>query len=156
MNALIFFLSISILVQDIPFKPNEEFEIKLDFKFKQRSLDDSKSVYLNETVRDRDRRTGTGPLPYLILNVKMLKLSEDEVKVRITNNLNSRIVNRKISEGLVVPIEVGFTDDAKDRVAANEYMLTFVSPGKRETSKVVILIEEDGTFIVNGEKRGKF
>jgi hypothetical protein len=55
-----------------------------------------------------------------------------------------------------VQLEVGFTDDVKDRVTPHHYFLTLVSPKKTETSKIEILIEEDGTFFVNGEKRGKF
>ena len=86
----------------------------------------------------------------------MLKLSAEEVKVRITNNLGIRIATRKVEEGTVVPIEVGFTDDAKDRVSAHQYLLTFLSPKRAETSKIVIEIEKDGTFLVNGQKRGKF
>jgi hypothetical protein len=76
--------------------------------------------------------------------------------VRFDNNFNVRTASKKITEGVVLPIDIGFTADVIDRVSAHEYILTFLSPAKSETSKIVILIQEDGTFLVNGEKRGKF
>lgn len=157
MKLSIFLLVAISFVQDtVPFKPYEEFEIKLDYKFKQRPQSDINSVHLAETEKDKERRTSAAVLPFLTLNVRMIKLSEEEVKVRITNNMNSRVATRKIEEGTIVPIEIGFTDDAKDRVSAHMYILTFISPKKAELSKVVINIDSDGTFLVNGQKRGKF
>lgn len=153
--AIISFILFSYL-QDIPFKPKEEFEIKLNYQFKQRPQADANAVYLDETQREKERRNSTDMLPYLVLNVKMLKLSEEEVRIRLENNLDSRVVNKKVTEGMILPIDVGFTADVKDRTAAHEYKLTFLSPKKSGVSKVVIFVDEDGTFLVNGEKRGKF
>jgi hypothetical protein len=153
--SLIFFLAFS-LIQEIPVKPKDEFEIKLDYQFKNRPTQDLNSVHLDETRKEYERRTSTTPLPFLTLNIKMLKLSENEVKLRVTNNLTAHVVNKKVEEGTVVPLLLGFTDDVKDRVTANKYILTLMSPKKSETSKIEILVEEDGTFLVNGEKRGKF
>ena len=155
MKYVLLFLSVSFF-QDITFKPKEEFDIQLDYKFKQRpSADLSSSVNLNETKAEYERRTSTDLLPFLTLHVKMIKLS-NEVKLKVTNNMNSRIFNRKVAEGTVVPIELGFTADVKDRVSPHEYVLTFMSPEKSEVSRILIIVEEDGTFLVNGEKRGKF
>jgi hypothetical protein len=157
MKLLTILFCLAFVVQEIPLKPKEEFEITLDYKFKQRSLDaNAKAVYMDETNKERDRRTSTALLPFLILNVKMLKLPQAEPKIKISNNHNPRVVTRKVSEGTIIPIEVGFTDDAKDRVSAHQYVLTFLTPEKSETNKIVIFIEEDGTFLVNGERRGKF
>ena len=145
------------LVQEVPFKAKEEFDIKLNYQFKQRpSADHRNTVNLDESRKDYERRTSSDQLPYLILNVKFLKITPEEVRVRITNNRNNRSLTKKLSEGLVIPIDVGFTDDVKDRINAHEYVLTLLSPQKSETSKIVIHIEEDGSFLVNGEKRGKF
>ena len=144
------------LIQDLPHKPKEEFEIKLDYQFKNRPTQDLSSVHLDETRKEHDRRVSSAPLPFLVLNIKMLKLSQDEVKVRITNNLTSRVATRKIEAGTIIPLEIGFTDDAKDRVTPHHYFLTTLSPKKTETNTIEIMIEEDGTFLVNGEKRGKF
>jgi hypothetical protein len=156
MKLLSFYLISLFLFQDLPFKGKEEFDIKLNYQFKQRPASSTSAVYLDETQRERDRRTSSDQLPYLILNVKLLKLSEEEVRVRVDNNFNSRVMNKKISPEMVLPLDLGFTADMKDRVSAHEYTLTFLSPQKSGLSKVVIFVEEDGTFLVNGEKRGKF
>jgi hypothetical protein len=144
------------LAQDLPLKPKEEFEIKLNYQFKNRPTPDLSTVRLDETREERDRRISTTPLPFLILNIKMLKLSQDEVKVRISNNLTNRVITQKVEAGTIIPLEIGFTDDAKDRITPHQYFITTLSPKKTETNKIEIVIEEDGTFLVNGEKRGKF
>jgi hypothetical protein len=156
MKIFILFALLLSGVQELPFKSSDDFEIKLDYKFKQRTMDNASAVYVQETNREHDRRTSTALLPFLTLNIKLLKLSEEEVKVKIGNNINSRIVTRKVDEGLIIPLLIGFTDDAKDRVSAHHYVFTFVTAEKKETSRITIFIDEDGTFLVNGEKRGKF
>jgi hypothetical protein len=156
MKLFLVLLSAFLLSQEIPVKPRDEFEIKLDYQFKNRPAQDLNSVHLDETRKEHERRVSTAPLPFLTLNIRMLKLSEDEVKMRVTNNLTARVSVRKVEEGTVVPLQIGFTDDVKDRITAHLYTLTLMSPKKLETSKIEILIEEDGTFLVNGEKRGKF
>jgi hypothetical protein len=156
MKLTLSLLAAFFLLQELPLKPKEEFEIKLDYQFKNRPIQELNSVHLDETRKEHDRRVSTAPLPFLTLNIKMLTLSQDEVKVRITNNLNSRVAVRKVDTGTAIPLEVGFTDDVKDRVTAHQYFLTLVTAKKVEISKIEILIEEDGTFFVNREKRGKF
>jgi hypothetical protein len=156
MKGVVIGLAALFLCQDLPFKPNEEFEIKLNYQFKQRPVRDQNSIHLSESQRDYDRRTSSDLLPYLILNVKMLKLSEEEVKLKIINNLDQRTISKKIETGTIVPIDLGFTADVKDRVNPHEYLLTFLSPKKQELSKIIIHVDEDGSFLVNGEKRGKF
>jgi hypothetical protein len=159
-NTTMKFLSLCFisvfLLQEVPYKPKEEFEVKLNYQFKQRPTASTSAVYLDETQREKERRTSSDVLPYLILNVKLLKLSEEEVRIKVINNLSSRVINKKISPDMVLPLDVGFTADMKDRVSPHEYILTFLSPKRSELSKVVIFVEEDGTFLVNGEKRGKF
>ena len=157
MKSLILFLLIALVTQSIPYKPNDEFEIKLDYQFKQRSFNnDNNVVNLDESRKEYEKRTSTDLLPYLILKIKFLKLSSDEMRVRITNNREKRITTKKALTDTVIPLDLGFTDDVKDRVNAHEYILTLLSPNKSETSRIVIHIEEDGSFFVNGEKRGKF
>jgi hypothetical protein len=156
MKLFLILLVAFALTQDTPLKAKEEFEIKLDYKFKNRPTQDLSQVNLDETRKEHDRRVSAMPLPFLTLNVKMLKLSQEEVKLRITNNLNNKVAVRKVEAGMIIPLQMGFTDDIKDRVSAHHYFLTLLSAKKTEISKIEILIEEDGSFLVNGEKRGKF
>jgi hypothetical protein len=145
-----------ILFQDLPYKPKEEFEIKLDYKFRQRpNAELSSTVNLNETRAEYDKRTSSDLLPYLILNVGLLKLN-NETRIRITNNFDQKSTSKKIAEGTVLPIDLGFTADVKDRTTAHQYTITFLSPEKSETSRIIIHVDEDGSFLVNGEKRGRF
>src|SRR5688572_13884526 len=129
MRFLIVMLSL-LLVQDLAYKPKEEFDIKLDYQFKQRPHADVNSVNLNETRKDYERRTSTAMLPYLILKITLFKLQE-VTRVRITNNKGSGVVNKKIADGSVIALDIGFTDDVKDRVTPHEYILTFLSAEKK-------------------------
>lgn len=138
------------LVQDIPFKPNEEFEIKLDYQFKPRPMPDHNSVVVGEF----QPRYGD-VLPYLTLDIHMLKLPGEKMRVRIERNMTDRPVFRKIDTETVLHLDLGFTIDMKDRVKDYQYTLTFVNADKQPVDKIVIRVEDDGAFIVNGEKRGK-
>jgi hypothetical protein len=140
--------------QGLPYKPKAEFDIQLDYKFKARPAESSTTL-LAESQIGNNNKTSSALLPYLILNVKINKLN-NEMRLRISNNLNTKFQTRKVAEGTIFPINMGFTADVKDRVAPHEYVLTFLSPEKSETSRIVIHVEEDGSFIVNGEKRGRF
>lgn len=148
-----FTLSVFFL-QEIPFKPKEEFEIKLNYQFRQWPQADVNTVNLADSRYQRSQHSGV--LPYLILNIKLLKLSEEKMRVRITRNIDDRPVNKKVNVNAVIELDMGFTDDMKDRVKAYEYTLSFLTADKIAVSKIFISIDEDGSFLVNGEKRGRF
>ena len=142
--------------QEVPFKAKEEFELKLDYDFKQRPMDDRTVVRMDETAAQHVRRTSaSGMLPYLVVRVNVLQ-DAGAARVKITNNLNVNLGSKKVKEGLIVPVVFGFTDDVKDRVTPYEYTLSFISAERKELSRIVLFIEKDGTFIVNGEVRGRF
>ena len=146
----LFLLSFLLVQERIPYKPNEEFELKMDYQFKQRQLENSKTLDYGD-----DRQKNIGPLPYLGVELKVLK-NDGEGKVRITDNTSSPVFTKKIKEGLVIKLDLGFTDDMKDRVTAHEYTFEFLSQdNKQPVSRIVIFVGEDGTLLVNGEKRGR-
>lgn len=150
-----FILSV-LIFQDIPYKPKEEFEIKLDYQFKQRPSADHNTVNLNETRGEYQRRVSATVLPYLILNIKLLKLIDEKMRVRISKNLNDRVIIKNVSINTVITLDMGFTDDIKDRINAHAYIVSFLSPDKSTLNQILISIDEDGSFFVNDEKRGKF
>lgn len=131
----------------------EEFEVKLDYQFKQRPLADANTVQLG---RDYERRNSPSVLPYLVLNIKILMLPSEKMRVRITDNLQARDVFKKVDVNSIVELDLGFTDDMKDRVTAYRYTLTFVDRDKTPVNSIVINVDQDGSFFVNGENRGKF
>ena len=132
---------------EVPFKPNEEFDLKLNFEFKTRTTDTS--ISFTET------RKQNGPLPYLNMDLKVLKLGAEEVRVRVTRNRSDNIMSKKAEADMLIKLDLGFTDDIKDQVTANEYTIFFLSKEKTPLSKIEILFQKDGTYLVNGEKRGK-
>lgn len=156
--VLHFFFGVWLLFfqEDIPFKPNEEFEIKLEYEFKPRPPGDKdNSVYFSESQKEHDRRNSSSMLPYLKLNVKVLKSAPEEDRLRVVRNIDNVGFNRRIVEGEEFQIDMGFTDDMKDRVKPYEYTIFLLSAKKKKISRIVILVDKDGSFFINREKRGK-
>jgi hypothetical protein len=138
--------------QEVPLKPKEQFELKLDYQFKPRPLNDGNTVQLG-AVPSRD---GAGVLPYLILNIKLLELQGEKMRVQISTNLDQRPSYRKVALNTLIELDLGFTDDMVDRVSPHRYVLTFIDSEKKPVDRILISVEDDGSFLVNGEKRGKF
>lgn len=155
MFSALSFCLLLIFQNDPPFKPAEEFEIKFDLSFKQRSQLDNKTVHLTETEKDNERRTNSTPLPYLILHFKLLKIQPDEVKLKIIKDDKNLVLNRKIKDNVELQLEVGFTDDVKDRISGYKHVIQFISADKKVLSVIVIEFDEEGNYKVNGELRGK-
>lgn len=141
--------------EPVVYKPDTEFVMTLDYNVRERN---AQSVSVSKPTFDASHQTETrsGPLPYLILNFKITKLSEDEVRFKVVTNTSKTVMNKKIQAGLTIKLDLGYTDDIKDRVTPNAYDIIFQND-KRETVKIIrVEIIEDGTFFLNGEVRGKF
>ncbi len=149
---LSYFLCVLFFLQNqIPLKAKAEFEIKLDYAFKQRpSVDHNTYQYAEPKSQN-----ATGVLPYLILNVKILKASIEEVKYKVSSNRDTNVMSKKLKEGVEFSIDMGFTDDVKDRVTAHEYTIYLLNDKRVEQSKILVFVNEDGTFLINREVRGK-
>lgn len=154
MHCLIYILFFAF-TQEIPFKDRHEFEVKLDYQFKQRPGPDHNTVQLG-SFNTNGHRAGLGVLPYLVLHIKMLELPSEKTRMKITTNAEPRPVFKKISANSIYELDLGFTADMIDRVKAHEYTLTFLDDDKRPVDRILIAVEEDGSFFVNGEKRGQF
>jgi hypothetical protein len=162
--SLFIFVLASFIQNDVPYKPKEEFQLVLDYQFKQRTMGassttsgTSSTIDISETVSEHEKKQrSTGPLPYLIINLKLLKLGEHEAKVRIVNGSGKVVYNKKAEVGTVYKIDLGFTDDVKDWVTPHEYNIYLLSSEKKEVSRIHMFIQKDGEFFVNNEKRGKF
>lgn len=157
MKAIVFATVALFLWQDLPYKAKEEFEIKLDYEFRQRSFGgNSTLIQLSESRAEYERRTSTDPLPYLMLEIKVLKLGTNEARVRIINSAGNRLLNKKAEEGMILPLDMGFTADLKDGVKPHEFFVYFLDDDKKEKSRIVINVDKEGNFFVNEEKRGRF
>lgn len=149
-------IALSLLLQnEAPFKPKEDFEIKFNLAFKQRNASDDKSVYMSETRAERDKRTNITPLPYLNLDVKILKAGPEEVKLKVIKDNNQSVFSKKVEAGMEFELELGFTDDIKDKISGFKHVIQFLSSDKKVLSLIVIEFDEEGNYMVNGEKRGK-
>jgi len=136
--------------KEVPFKASEKFELvtKYDFRIRPERRD--------EVDWGTRKRAATSPRPYLEITLKVLSLDSAESRIRVSSNFNTGLINRRVDAGDSFVIDLGFTDDMKDRTSAHRYLVEFLTENKKSTiSCIVIQIEEDGRFMVNGEQRGK-
>ena len=143
-------ISIFLFLDQTPYKANDEFELKLDLQFKQRPKSENK-VELDQRTLPNSGMSA----PYLYLHLKVLKAVAEEVRIKVVKNTEQVLLARKFDPNVVLKLDLGFTDDIKDRVTAYHYLITFLTKEKSELSKIEIFFEKDGTYLVNGEKRGK-
>lgn len=149
-------LAAVFVFQDLPYKPESEYAIRVDLKFKPRPTEAPGKVDLSETREEYEKRNSTTPLPYLVLFLTVKESPNDESRIRLVRDGKQIIGNRKIEPDKEIKIEVGFTDDAKDKVSGYEHIVYFMNEDKKERSRIVITIEPNGDYLINGEKRGRF
>jgi hypothetical protein len=154
-TVLHFLLFIIFAWQEVvPYKDSSEYAVKIDYKFQERPPNDRNKVEYE--TQERNRRPASGPLPYLKLELTLLKLGSEEAKVKVVNSSGDMLVNRKATAGMAIKIDIGFIDDVKDRVSPSEFTVFLYSDSKKVTSRIHLVIMEDGTFMVNDEKKGNF
>jgi len=153
MLTSIFWFWILSFVQEVPNKPSTEYVLKFDLKFKTESSSNTKFEINEATGGFRKPRENVN-LPYLVLHLKILKLSSEEVRIRILKGQESYL-NKKIIVDDEVRIDIGFIADIKDKIIPNKYNVFFLNADKEVISQVIIFFDEDGYYFVNGEKRGK-
>ena len=152
-SNLFFLLFVSVVWQEVvPYKPSNEYEVVIDFKFQDRPPDQQKAVY---DVSEEKKKT-TGLLPYLRLQVKLLKLNSEEIKVKVVNSKGDVMYNRKASIEAPIDLDIGFIDDVKDGVSPHEFTVLLYSNSKKTISQIKMVVMEDGTFMVNNTRKGKF
>lgn len=135
---------------NIPFKPSDEFELRMNYDLRTRPIPEGHKIDF-----ENDKK-GIGPLPFLGLTLKVIKIQPGEDRVRIISNYRDIVLNRKVKADQELSFELGFTADMKDRVKAHEYTIYFQSQqGKDNLSRILIQVEQDGTFLVNNEVRGR-
>ena len=138
----IFLLAFLFQQESVPFKPTEEFEIKLEYEFRKRTPLSASEQMIREANQQPVKLNDASPLPYVILNLKIKEVSDQEVRLKVFQSDKPFFAKRKIEAGSEVKIELGFTDDMKDRVSAFEYTLYFLSEKKVEVSKIEIFVDE--------------
>lgn len=156
---MIFFHLLLYLFQDqqtVPTKPAEEYDLKIQYEFRQRPAPSVNQVQVDESTLERDKRLNSSPLPYLILNLHVIQLTPQEVRMKAVRGARDSFINRKVKPGDQIKIEIGFVDDLKDRTIEFEYEIVFLNEKRDPQSRIHLFVDEDGTFKINGEVRGKF
>ena len=149
MHYFLLFCALIFSQDAVPFKDNESFDLKMSYQFKAK-LRAPTQVDLTNTA------PSSTPRPYLYLNLKVNSLNTGEARIKIEDNHGKTILSKKVSVGDDFELDMGFTDDMKDRTTAHEVTVYFLSTDKKNViSRILIDVAEDGSFFVNGEKRGK-
>jgi hypothetical protein len=156
-NNLISSLILCLLYQDqVPYKPSEEFEIKIDYIFKERPSVNKQTINFDQTDKEKKQRDAVGDMPYLRIELKVLTISESETRVRVINSDGNLVYNKKAAPGMLIKLDWGYTEDIKDKVTSHEFTVYFNDEKKKSISRVFLSILDDGTFLVNEVKKGKF
>jgi hypothetical protein len=136
---------------DVPFMPADQFESKIDMVFKKRESADHSTYTFSDGTQPK--KTTDAPIAFLIINFKLLR-ANGEVKVKVINGRSERV--SRISVANPMKLEIGFIEDVRNGSEGAERVLLFLNDEKKPIRKVVFKIAEDGSYFVNGEKRGKF
>ena len=147
---IIYFFTSFLLQKGVPFKPDDEYEFKLNYEFRNKAGIDRFTVDWSNT-----QKYSEGTLPFATLTIKLLKLSPEEEKAKIITNEGHRIYSRKANLESDIILEMGFTDDLKDHISVYEYDIIFFSKNN-DISRINVYVDEEGNFLINGNKRGKF
>jgi len=152
---MIFFTFLIIFFQtEVPLKPAEEFECKLNLSFKSRNADSHPAVDYTETVAERERRLSATPLPYLKMKLKFITLSADEFRMQAIG-ADLILKNKKVVVGEEIELDFGFTDDIKDGILPRDYVITLLTKDRKAVSKINISFTQEGDYLLNGVKRGR-
>ena len=149
------FVCFLIFLQEVvPAKSNREFEISTKYELKKKP-DNEPTKIVFEKPDERTKESGTDMLPYLIINLKVKIWHPDVTQIRVIDGEKKIHLKKKATDEGVYAWDMGFVDDMKDQVSSGKFIVQFIVD-KKPVEQIVIVVEEDGTFLVNGEKRGKF
>lgn len=137
--------------EDIPFLPADQFKSKIDLIFKKRESSDPSTYTFSDG--SQPKKTIDTPIAFLAINFTLLR-ADGEVKVNVINGRSERA--NRVKVGTPVKIAVGFIEDVKNNGEDVEINLIFSNDLKKPIRKVTFKIGQDGSYFVNGEKRGKF
>lgn len=148
-----YLISLLLLWQtvDVPYRAKDDFQIELKYNFKERPGKETTIAWESQPAKVK-----SGPLPYLIVNVKILNPKAEEIRFRCEDNVGKVWFNKKAEKSLSYEIDMGYIDDVKDRITPYRYVVSAMTEDRKAINNIELLVQEDGTFLVNGEKRGKF
>jgi len=144
-------LILMLLQEAIPLKPLQEIDIMTNYELRKKPYVENANVVFDQP----DKESGTDLLPFMSINLKVKKWAEGITQIKVSDNKGKTYLKKKPTEEGLYDFELGFVDDIKDKVLPGKFFISFLMD-KKPIEQITIEIEEDGTFLVNGEKRGKF
>ncbi len=154
MKFLALFFSFLPFQEEIPYKPSDEFQVKVDLKFKEKSSGYNPNSFT--TSGERLDKPKVGLRAFLSVNVAQLKVQADESKIMAVDSQGKILTKKKVSPALELNFQMGFVEDLKSNAVASEITIYFLSPDKKELRKIVFGVLPNGVFQVNGQWHGQF
>jgi hypothetical protein len=148
------FFTILLLQADVPLKASREFEVNTNYELRKKPEPEHPRIVFDKP-EEKQKSSGTDLLPYLSVKVKVKRWPEDVTHIKIVDTKDKTHLKKKASDKGIYELDLGFVDDMKDKVTASKFFIQFLKD-KKTIEQITIEIEEDGSFLVNGEKRGKF
>lgn len=153
---IIYLFLFAFLFQDsVPYKPEEEFNIKFEFGFRKRGDPNTEDLVLSQVASSSYDRLDSSPLPYLKTTLEILKNDSLAVKYRIVRDNSVNLSKRKIEPGAKIIIFSAFVDDIRDKIENYQHTVYFLDADGNRLSKIIIEFDEEGFYSVNGKKKGK-
>ena len=101
---------------NVPYLSSDEFDFELDYNFKTKPSN-VKDVAFSE----KELNNSTENLPYVKMKIMLKNTSEDQFRYKVLTNKSETKLNRKIKGNDDFVIDMGFSDDIKDRVHAHQF-----------------------------------
>ena len=137
---------------DVPNRPDEDFEVVIDYNFKRKPMPNPEEKNVMEFYTTPELEL----LPHISVQVKLKNMKPNELKGRVIGNLEGMVTNYKKLGNKPIIIDFGFLEDLNENLVSNKYTLLILDKKKNTLNKIVLLIQKDGTFLVNGKVNGKF
>lgn len=138
-------------LEKVPLRPEENFELKLDYEFKKKPPLEAEEKNYRLT---NPMASNSDLLPFLTVSVTLKNTVNGEVRYKILSNSNGYVKMGKLKDKPIV-LEIGYATDVLEGVAPNQYFIILQTQKRNSIDKIEILIEKDGTFKVNGRVNGK-
>jgi len=135
---------------NVPYLSSDDFDFELDYNFKTKPSNMKDVAY-----SQKDLNPSTDNLPYVKMKILLKNTSSDHYRYKVITNKRETKVNRKVKGNDDFVIEMGFSDDIKDRVHAHQFSVFIYNKNKDPLSKIVIEFSANGDMFINEKLMGK-
>lgn len=135
---------------EVPYLSDDDFDFELDYNFKTKPTNVKDVAYSEKALNN-----STENLPYVKMKIKLNNTSSDQFRYKVLTNRSETKLNRKIKGNDDFVIDMGFSDDIKDRVHAHQFYVVIYNKDKDPLSKIVIEFGSNGDMYINETLMGK-